>query len=105
MISLVVAVTAAVMRLICAPTSAVAAVFSRRGDEGERGARVASGTVNTKVLIMKGKLTDRSSVYLNSSVEVSKQTDSVRTPRQDRTGDRETAQGKDREVRKTHDGV
>jgi hypothetical protein len=51
---------------------------------------------------MKRRLTDRSSVYLNSGVEVSKQTDSVRTPRQDRTGDREAAQGKDREVRKTH---
>lgn len=42
-ISFVVAVTAAVMRLIWAPTSAVAAVFSRRGEEAERGARVASG--------------------------------------------------------------
>lgn len=42
LISFVVAVTAAVMRLIWAPTSAVAAVFSRRGEEAERGARVAS---------------------------------------------------------------
>lgn len=41
-ISLVVAVTAAVILLICAPTSAVAAVFSTRPEEAERGARVAS---------------------------------------------------------------
>jgi hypothetical protein len=43
LISLVVAVTAAVILLICAPTSAVAAVFLRRSEEAERGARVASG--------------------------------------------------------------
>lgn len=42
LISPVVEVTAAVMRLICSPTLAVAAVLSRREDEGDRGARVAS---------------------------------------------------------------
>jgi hypothetical protein len=42
LISFVVEVTAAVILLICAPTSAVAAVFSRRPEEAERGARVAS---------------------------------------------------------------
>lgn len=42
LISLVVDVMAAVMRLICAPTSTVAAVFSMRLEEVERGARVAS---------------------------------------------------------------
>lgn len=40
--SLVVDVMAAVRRLICAPTWAVAAVLSRRFEDGERGARVAS---------------------------------------------------------------
>jgi len=38
----VVDVMAAVILLICAPTCGIAAIFSRRGDEGERGARVAS---------------------------------------------------------------
>jgi hypothetical protein len=42
-ISLVVEVMAAVMRLICAPTCAVAAVLSRMFEDGERGASVASG--------------------------------------------------------------
>jgi hypothetical protein len=36
---------AAVMRLSCAPTLGMAAVFSRRDEEGERGASVASGVV------------------------------------------------------------
>jgi hypothetical protein len=36
------AVIAAVILLSCSPTLGMAAVFSRREDEGERGARVAS---------------------------------------------------------------
>jgi hypothetical protein len=39
-------VKAAVIKLSCAPTSAVAAVFSSKPEEGDKGARVASGSVN-----------------------------------------------------------
>jgi hypothetical protein len=47
----VVDVMAAVMRLICAPTWAVAAVLSKMLDEGDSGARVAS----TIVLLVRVK--------------------------------------------------
>jgi uncharacterized membrane protein len=46
LISLVVDVMAAVMRVIWVPTWAVAAVFSRRLEEGDRGARVASTIIS-----------------------------------------------------------
>jgi hypothetical protein len=46
LMSLVVAEMADVMRLICVPTSSVAAVFSRRDESTERGARVASVSVS-----------------------------------------------------------
>lgn len=84
----------------------MAAVFSRRDEDGERVARVASERDKSvwyihEELKSRGR-TDRASVGLHSCVEVLKKADCVRALGDNGAGDGQASQGEDGEVCETH---
>lgn len=84
----------------------MAAVFSRREEEGERGARVASrryesvGSISMFCWLVER--TDSASVGLHSRIEVLENANCVCTLGDDGAGNGEASQSEDGEVGETH---